>query len=132
MENGLWMLKNRQYKNPVSCIFLLSDGVDNSGSGAVGKVDKLIKKYDIKENYTINAYGFGSDHDPKVMTDIARFKEGNFYYIENLKKVSEWFVLSLSGLLTVCGEDVQITLKENKYKINKIYGDDALWSKDKK
>lgn len=26
MNKALWMLKNRKYKNPVSCIFLLSDG----------------------------------------------------------------------------------------------------------
>jgi len=26
VEKGLWMLKNRKYKNPVSCMFLLSDG----------------------------------------------------------------------------------------------------------
>lgn len=33
-------------------------------------------------------------------------KDGNFYFIENLKKVSDWFILSLSGLLTVLAEKV--------------------------
>jgi len=26
IENALWMLANRKYKNPISCIFLLTDG----------------------------------------------------------------------------------------------------------
>lgn len=29
MNKALWMLKNRKYKNPVSCVFLLSDGQDD-------------------------------------------------------------------------------------------------------
>jgi Mg-chelatase subunit ChlD len=32
IEHGLWMIKNRKNKNPVTCMFLLSDGVDNHGS----------------------------------------------------------------------------------------------------
>jgi hypothetical protein len=31
-EKGLWMLKNRKYKNPVSCMFLLSDGRDDDSN----------------------------------------------------------------------------------------------------
>jgi hypothetical protein len=32
MENGLWMIKHRKYKNPVTCVFLLTDGVDNESN----------------------------------------------------------------------------------------------------
>ena len=34
------------------------------------------------DTYTIHTFGFGKDHDSKLMTDIARLKNGNFYYIE--------------------------------------------------
>lgn len=38
-------------------------------------------------------------------------KKGNFYFIEDLKKIDEWFILSLSGLLTVLAENIRICLK---------------------
>ena len=45
------------------------------------------------------------------MKNISNLKNGGFYYIENLKKVSDWFILSLSGLLTVLGEKIEIRLR---------------------
>ncbi len=36
-ENALWMLKKRQYKNPVSCVCILSDG-DDSDACAENKI----------------------------------------------------------------------------------------------
>lgn len=38
MEHGLWMLKNRKQKNPVSCMFLLSDGQDNCYNSIVDRI----------------------------------------------------------------------------------------------
>lgn len=113
IDNGLWMLKNRKYKNPVSCLCLLSDGADNS-TGAEYRVKQLIEKYKIEEEFTIFTYGYGNDHDPNIMTRIAQLKGGSFYYIENLKTISEWFVLSLSGILTVLGDNVEITVNGHK------------------
>lgn len=46
MEAGLWMINNRKMKNPVTCLFLLSDGEDDKEN--VGdRVQKLIEKYSI-------------------------------------------------------------------------------------
>lgn len=65
------------------------------------------------------------------MLQIAKMKDGNFYFIENLKKVSDWFILSLSGLLTVLGEKIQIRLKKQKnYEVSKYFGDETVWDKD--
>ncbi|KRX06270.1 hypothetical protein PPERSA_06241 [Pseudocohnilembus persalinus] len=90
IEHGLWMMKNRKQKNPVTCMFLLSDGVDFQGKQLSDNVASLIYDYQIKEQFTINTYGYGADHDPDVLLNIAKQKGGNFYFIENLKKVSDW------------------------------------------
>jgi hypothetical protein len=29
MEKAFWMIKNRKEKNPVTCMFVLTDGKDN-------------------------------------------------------------------------------------------------------
>jgi hypothetical protein len=44
------------------------------------------------------------------MNNIATYKNGNFYYIENVTKASEYFVLSLSGLLAIFAEKVCVKI----------------------
>lgn len=41
IESGLWMIKNRKQKNPVTCLFLLSDGQDDNPKVNL-RVDMLI------------------------------------------------------------------------------------------
>ena len=36
------------------------------------------------------------DHDSVAMNNISAYKNGNFCYIENIEKASEYFVLSMS------------------------------------
>lgn len=110
LEAGLWMVKNRKEKNKVTCVFLLSDGQDDSSNVDL-RVEKLIEEYGIKDTFIVNSYGYGGDHDSVKMRAIAETHKGGYYYIENVKKVSEWFVLSISGLLSAIGEDVRIRIK---------------------
>jgi hypothetical protein len=35
------------------------------------------------------------------MNDIAKLKNGNFYYIEKIDKVDEFFIDALAGLVSV-------------------------------
>ena len=43
-QKGLWMLKNRKYKNPISCMFLLSDGFDDE-PGADKRCNEFLEKF---------------------------------------------------------------------------------------
>jgi len=45
------------------------------------------------------------------MRHIAETHKGGYYYIEDVKKVSEWFVLSISGLLSAVGEELRVKIK---------------------
>lgn len=48
------------------------------------------------------------------MNRIAKFRNGNFYFIENLDKVSEYFILAMSGMLSVFAEDINLVLTTEK------------------
>lgn len=95
---ALNVLSNRRYKNPVTSIFLLSDGLDPQ---AKQKIPILVSSKCQELNYTINTFGFGSDHDPELMSGISKLKDGSFFFIEKLDKVDEAFVSALGGLLSV-------------------------------
>ena len=54
--------------------------------------------------FTIHTFGFGNDHDPNLMTDICNLRDGNFYFIEDLDKLTENFVDALGGLFSIVAE----------------------------
>jgi hypothetical protein len=64
----------------------------------------MVYDYNIQETLTFNTFGYGKDHDSSVMNNIANVKNGNFYYIEDVKKASEYFLLSMSGMLSIVAE----------------------------
>lgn len=49
------------------------------------------------------------------MNTIAKYKEGNFYYIDNINKASDYFILAMSGMLSIYAENITITLKSTEY-----------------
>jgi len=54
-----------------------------------------------EETISIQSFGFGADHDPVLMNDISKIKDGSFYYVEKLDVVDEMFVDALGGLFSV-------------------------------
>lgn len=86
IENGMHMafsvLKHRRYINSVSAIFLLSgklfrssilDGVDEGGEE---RVRDSLRRAMIRDPFTIKTFGFGRDVCPRLMSEIAHYKEG--------------------------------------------------------
>ncbi|EGR30036.1 von willebrand factor type a domain protein [Ichthyophthirius multifiliis] len=122
INNGMHLafevLKQRKYKNAVSSIFLLSDGLDEN---ADVRVLSLLKKFDFYQNYeqdnfTINTFGFGEDHCPILMDNIAQLMDGNFYFIEELiSGVQKDFLIEGLG-------ELKEGCLETKVKFQKIKG----------
>ncbi|CAD8117924.1 unnamed protein product [Paramecium sonneborni] len=128
MNKALWMLKNRKYKNPVSCIFLLSDGQDDY-KGAEQRVYDQLELLKIEEKFVIHTFGYGQDHDAYVMNQIAKYREGNFYYIDNINKASDYFILAMSGMLSIYAQNVNINLQSKDCEIVKAFGEGQVWYK---
>jgi len=133
MMHAFQVLQQRRYINPITSLFLLSDGLD---AGAHQRVKKSLADYHIQDDITINTFGFGSDHDPKLMSDIADLRDGNFYFVEQLDTVDEAFVDCLGGLLSAVGQNVTIKIKPEQseilkgVEIVKAYGDVAMWARE--
>lgn len=81
MRMALSVLKHRKHKNPVTAIFLLSDGEDPN---APETVRNDLNIYNIRDPFTIKTFGFGRDVCPRIMAEIAHMKEGQFYFIPDL------------------------------------------------
>lgn len=131
MMHAFHTLNQRRFKNPVSSVFLLTDGLDS-----VGDVEKhlatMLNKFDVPQSTIIHTFGFGLDHDAKLMADIADLRDGNFYFIEQLEMIDETFVDCLGGLLSTISHNVELRVKEENLRIEKAYGDEKLWEKQNK
>ncbi|CAD8145074.1 unnamed protein product [Paramecium pentaurelia] len=122
-QMALKQIKYRKCVNNVTAIFVLSDGQDES---AVFKLQKQLAYY--QQTLTIHSFGFGSDHDAKLMTKISNLGKGSFYFVNNISLLDEFFVDALGALTSMVVTDIQITLQnqtQNPYDaitISKFYG----------
>ena len=110
-----------------STIILLSDGVDNRMNHVeIGEGLKALTK-DTNLGFTLNTFGYGNDHDPKIMNTLATIRDGSFYYVQEYKKVAEYFVNVLGACVSMISEKAKLSIK-TKYKITKMHGLEDLYT----
>ena len=113
-----------------SSIMLLSDGCDNNMDDIqLGeKLKSLTKGQNL--SFTLNTFGYGYDHDPKIMNKLANLRDGNFFLVEDYTKVGEFFVSVLGGCISMISKnaELQVNLTNPKSKFEKIFGANNLYS----
>lgn len=99
---GQEILGRRQSKNHVSSIFLLSDGEHNSGP-----IDHdILFSNDTdrsKCDYTLSSFGYGDNHDAKLLQMMSESKGGNYYFVNDIKKVDLCFMDCLGMMTSALG-----------------------------
>jgi len=113
-----------------SSIILLSDGCDNySDDVALGEKLKSLTKGE-GLSFTLNTFGYGYDHDPKIMNKLANLRDGSFFLVEDYNKVGEYFVSVLGGCISMISKnaEVEVKLLNEKCKIKKIFGANNFYS----
>ena len=114
----------------VSSILLLSDGCDNELNDIqlAEKLKNLTKGLGL--SFTLNTFGYGDGHDAKIMNKLASIRDGSFFYVENYRKITEYFVSVLGGCISVISKTVDLNLQvlNNNCKIKKVFGEDNLYN----
>lgn len=128
LEFAFQILKRRKYRNTVSSIMLLSDGLDEE---CYPLITESLAKINLQHDFTIHTFGYGADHDPLLMSEIANLKNGSFYYVDKEEILDEIFVDCLGGLLSVVAVNAKIDFEimqnprafgNNQIKLKKIFG----------
>ena len=122
--------KKTAEENRISSIILLSDGCDNYSDeiGLGESLKKLTKGSGLC--FTLHTFGYGYDHDPKIMNKLASIRDGSFFLVEDYNKVAEYFVSVLGGCISVISNkaDLNVKLLNDKCSIVKTFGEDNLYS----
>ena len=124
---GQELLGKRKSKNHVSSIFLLSDGAHNSGPIShtiLFENDTQRSKCD----YTLSSFGYGDNHDAKLLQMMSESKGGNYYFVNDIKKVDLCFLDCLGMMTSALGQNMRGTVKLvpseifQEIRFNKTFG----------
>ena len=133
LEQAVEILKKEKTNTDdrVSSILLLSDGCDNYNDDVslAEALKKLTKGMGL--SFTLHTFGYGYDHDPKIMNKLANIRDGSFFLVEDYKKVGEYFVMVLGGCVSVISKKVDLYMKllnNKESRLVKIFGEDNLFS----
>jgi uncharacterized protein YegL len=106
LQEANQVLQSRQNKNPISSVFLLTDGVDASDLREKKKIVKEIKDM----GASLFVYGFGNDHDSLHLKTIADAGEGTFTFIEQSDMVIDAFGGALGAEKSIFAQNLCLTL----------------------
>merc|ERR1712167_117754 len=102
MKAGQRVLEKRRKKNSVTCMFLLTDGVDNSNLREKKALAASMKA----QGTSLFVFAFGADHDSRHLNEIATAAESDYIYIENSDQVVDAFAGALGSQQSVAAKSI--------------------------
>nr|XP_011460447.1 PREDICTED: uncharacterized protein LOC105350353 [Fragaria vesca subsp. vesca] len=123
LKKGAHILEERRERNPVASIILLSDGQDNYSrvpSQMLKKLPASVRSSDMQHEIPVHTFGFGNDHDAKIMHAISDASGGTFSYIESVGIIQDAFALCIGGLLSVVAQELRLTVRSASPGVVKI------------
>jgi Ca-activated chloride channel family protein len=84
----------------------------------------MVREKNRKDGITISTFGVGNDFNENLMTDIADYGKGSYYYINNSSDIPEIFASELNSVRNLVGHSAKIKVKfPSQYlSLNKVFG----------
>ncbi|CAF1309973.1 unnamed protein product [Rotaria sp. Silwood1] len=117
LSMGIELFTNRQTKNPVGGLLLLTDGQDNQ----VQDYSNLMKT--LPEGVLCHTFGYGPDHTAALLVQLAeQGNGGTFTYINEEEAVGPAFAMTLGSLFSCIAQQICINIEFNgEYKVTNIH-----------
>jgi len=107
-------------------VLLLSDGEANIGLVDADQIATKVKEKS-KAGLSTSTMGVGSHFNEDLLEAMALSGEGNYFYVEDLKKMEEIFAIELSGVQARIGASLEVSITpENGATIVKAVQPHAL------
>ncbi len=124
MLEGFAQVKKTYQKNYVNRVLLLSDGLANQGITDEKVLQQLAQQKNNEDHMTLSAFGVGADFNEVLMTNLAEYGSGNYYFIDSPDKIPSIFAKELQGLLSVVAQNTTLKIKfpSHHLSVNRIFG----------
>jgi len=99
------------------------------GQDPVSSIDETLNRSN--DFFIINTFGFGNQHDAELMRNIARRCGGNFYFVDDIIRIQDFFIDAISLLFSMIMKNIEILVNVCNEKtlpeleIIKTYGE--MW-----
>jgi len=124
MLEGFKQAKVSFNKDFINRVLLFSDGIANVGVISNLEIQKMAKSKLEETGISLSSFGIGSDFNEQLMTHLAEYGNGNYYFINNPDNIPTQLAAELNGLLSTVAQNLQLNLQvpENEYTVEKVYG----------
>lgn len=124
MLEGYQQVNSSKEKGVVNRVLLLSDGLANEGITDEDQLQDIARYKFSEEGIALSSFGVGADFNENLMTKLAEYGGGNYYFIGNPDKIPEIFAQELDGLLAVVAQNnqVEINFPSDTVKFSQSYG----------
>jgi Ca-activated chloride channel family protein len=117
--NQIESVLNKEYLNRV---VLLSDGLANAGITNISQINKISRRAS-EMGIGITTMGLGANYDETMLTSIAEYGAGNYYFIESPTQIASIFNKEFGQLVRTVAKNPRIKLHlEPGVKIKDVSG----------
>jgi Ca-activated chloride channel homolog len=123
MFSGYDEVKKYFEQQHVNRVLLLTDGLANAGISNRKSLDSIANKYATTDRITLSTFGVGANFDEKMLTDLAEYGVGNYYFIDKPENIPPIFSKEMKGLLEVVAQEAVVKLElPANVTVVKVYG----------
>lgn len=124
MFEGYDQVNNSYMRGYVNKVFLLSDGLANRGITDRYKLADMVREKSRRDGITISTFGVGTEFNENLMTDIADYGRGSYYYIKNSSDIPEIFASELRGIRNLVGQGTKMKVRfpARNLRVAKVFG----------
>ncbi len=132
MEKGYEQVRSTFKPQAINRILLLSDGLANQGETSNTVLQEIAANYYKNEKIAISTFGLGEDFNENLMTNLAEYGHGNYYFIDKSQKIPEIFRKEMQGLLSVVAQKAKLKIQfpADYIQVLKSYGYEHTVSKN--
>lgn len=107
---GTRILAKRTGPPRVSTLMLFTDGLSNRGLSTQATLQSL-ERVRLPAACVFNTFGFGSDHDSKLLHAIAHRAQGVYYFVETKEQIASTFGECVAALLSTQAHEISVSFK---------------------
>ena len=106
----------------INRVVLLSDGLANAGITDMDRIIDLSRKAS-KNGITLTTMGLGASYDENMLTNIADYGAGNYYFIESPAQIASIFSKEFNKMINTVAKNPKIKLElSDDVTIKEVYG----------
>ncbi len=110
MQMGFQQVRSTLHGGYVNRVLLLSDGLANKGITDPHTLQNIARNENLQNGITISTFGLGLDYNENLMTHLAEYGSGNYYFIRTPQEISGIFKKELNGLTTIAAQNAMLTV----------------------